>query len=311
MTNRTATLLNGLIEVEKTIDAKVAAGEYKFSTDDHEHINYPIMEKALVENVPYNMVWLSHCINPMLAASYGKYRVEDEDDSLPETVYQDFMDGQTIIFSARFFQICSDCQANFYLHISLQDEVVHIHVTTKTMCEKNYQYFVEVDFPTGEVIVDDWPPFFREFVDAKLISRSLPDVNYVGGMKESSEEAARDGYAHFYVGNTCPSIWQEDGLKVGNLSEDREDESMGSVCTDLWWTTMIDVSLYKKYLEAIGKQYSETLIMEESKNFANIINIEPGRYRIKPYYGFTPGINPYGSDATEVYASIDRIGDCA
>lgn len=307
-------ILEGLMKVEIKIKEKINAGEYRFSDDGREHSNYPWFNTTLraqaTGKVKYpweGYDWLLRYTNAMLAMGLARI-----DGTFPtETIYQDFMDGKAITYAGSFDSCCFDCGSRFSFIISLEGGILNIHVESDSICEKNREYSIEVDFPTGEIVIDDWPPFFPNFMDQGIISDKDFDVNYVYGIRANSEKAVKDGYGHFFVGNTSPSIWKEgDGLRVGYLDEDNEDIAIGSVCTDLWWVTMIDVSIYKKYLAAIGQEYSEELVKRGSYGTANIIKIEPGRYRIKPYYGlgYPDGPDPDTANGPfEVYATIERI----
>lgn len=304
-------VLEGLITVENKIKEKINAREYRFSTDDNEHSNYPTFASRLraqaTGEAKYSWEgydWLLRCTGYLYARMDGGFP--------RDTVYQDFLDGKAIMYTDMMDNCCSDCGSKFSFIISLERGILNIRVESDSICEKNREYSIEVDFPTGEIVVDDWPPFFPEFMERGIVNNDRFDVNYVHGIRAASEQAARDGgYGYFFVGNTSPSIWKEgDGLRVGYLDEENEDMSIGSICTDLWWVTIIDVSIYKKYLNAIGQEYSEELIKKKSYGTANIIKIEPGRYRIKPYYGLGysdgPDCNSCGGPF-EVYATIERI----
>lgn len=117
---------------------------------------------------------------------------------------------------------------------------------------------VEVEFPTGKVLVSDWFNI-AEFTQAVDSDRQEFNINCLQGRIDRTKAyAERHGLISVYVGNTCPSTfsdhgsvvvgrWDEDACYAG---EDRDPDDPpeappelshgGTIITDLWWATLID-----------------------------------------------------------------------
>lgn len=297
--------------VEELILSKIDAGQYTFETDYAEHPTYDFLRNELERQAAgkaptyRGSAWFRRYSTPLWAT----HNAQMDEVLVDGAAFDSFKSGNTIVFVPMLGDGCHDCGAGFTVRARIDGEILKMLVTSKEKCAKNREYSVEVDFPSGEVVVGDWLPFFSELEDKEVITRIGADLCYAEGIRAESEHAAKNGYAFFFVGNTCPSIWREgENLRVGSLPEDEQEISIGCVCTDLWWTTMIDVERYKELLTAIGQTYSEELVKS-----MNVIKVEPGRYRIKPYYGLGYEGGPGGADDTYdynkrvAYATIDKI----
>lgn len=108
-------------------------------------------------------------------------------------------------------------------------------------------FSLEIPAPTGEMIVADW---FR--LEDNLFTKIVKDsdggssVNTSYGAARATERYAKEfGFMSVFVGSTSPSIVvRGDHVLIASLDEDLnvkvKGEILGSVCTDLWWVTMID-----------------------------------------------------------------------
>lgn len=140
-------------------------------------------------------------------------------------------------------------------------------------------------FPTGKIIIaNDLRYLFREGISY--------DVNGYEGMIHTTSDYAKLGMAHYYVGNSCPSVYydQKRGLVVGTTAEYAYDckgdssnsgrlpyRKIGGVCTDLWWVSIMDEEDYFRLggtPEALEDAYVDRAV------------IEPGRYVGRGFYGY-------------------------
>lgn len=212
-----------------------------------------------------------------------------------------------VIPGNRFNSICYDCCA--VMNMSIQGK--HIHLSCDSECQHNRKFTIEVDFPTGEVVFDDWPARFSEARDAGFIfEEEKESVNYLKGQRQSSDNYARQQIVHHSVGNTCPTFYvnKETGaIQIGSRWDEEQDEhvtpegmeDVGSFCTDLWWVTMLDRSFYDAIVGKLPKQKSKKYYDKE----LNIARIPPGRYRFT-CYGRT-------NDDMEMFMTGERIGDAS
>lgn len=154
-----------------------------------------------------------------------------------------------------------------------------------TVCEYSggiQPYSVILDVPSGKIVFGN---DFRSFV---VCDDSRYDVNAKVGKKNTTEAYARVGLVHIFVGNTCPRVYKnETGLTVESRyepdydekSEDevdqdshwqRENESLGSICTDLWWFSAMD---YDHFMRAAKE---EDIDLQQEDYF--IVDVEIGSY---------------------------------
>jgi hypothetical protein len=128
---------------------------------------------------------------------------------------------------------------------------------------------LSIDLPTGELWIADW---FRidAFSEAcKAVETGLPSLNSEAGTRARTEALARElGFAHVFVGNTCPSVVldAQGRMVVGSLKDRNSKaagERVGSVCTDLWWTTIIDrQTLVDLVARTMPRQQAEKIVAE-------------------------------------------------
>jgi hypothetical protein len=157
-------------------------------------------------------------------------------------------------------------------------------------------YHHDFDFPSGKIVVEN---------DSRHLFPDHEDFSGSGVVWEQRITAyyAKLGMAHFFVGNTCPGVYQvgEDRYIIAPNPVDKdyndlnpEDwEHRGSICTDLWWYSIMDHSLF---ISLGGKP---------QKHYQDIIEVTPGRYRFTHQHHLTRDAG--GLD--EVYTTIERIGD--
>lgn len=181
---------------------------------------------------------------------------------------------------------CWCCGKPLFITVSGEN----VHIGAKYDCEPNVMnYDVTIHFPTGEVLADDWPAGFSEWMDANPHVEETGSINYQIGIKRRVDIYAKEGIAHFFVGNTCPSIILTD---EGHLSirADEEDElgmQLTNICTDLWWATMVDVKNWRKMMRHGGPDWSIEQIeqeLQEARESGKVFNIKPGYWRFRVEY---------------------------
>lgn len=193
---------------------------------------------------------------------------------------------------------CYKCAGEVEFELDLKTKVA----TATTEC-KNAKgvppYSVEMDIPSGKLVVAN---DLRQFIDVAADY----DVNYEEGCRRTAEAYAANGMFHFFLGNTCPGIYQKgDFITIGNPKRDEVDyvdddgkklpdkiiqaanaaaekvakerekiygKDLGSVCTDLWWYCGVDYEYLKK---KAGKAF-KTIIKDD---YTTIVKLTPGRYK--------------------------------
>lgn len=190
-----------------------------------------------------------------------------------------------------------------------------------------------VNFPTGDLVAMDW---FRDSADAFTNyfkakgDGDLPSVNSEAGVCKSTEFYAALGMAHVFVGNSSPNIftrkkdsmivagsnWREYNADMSaRYSDDEDDEGedydtatnsapkgmkdQGTVCTDLWWVSIIDrQTLTKLLIEQMGEDSREEIKEFVSSEFDVNIKVKPGKYTLH-YNGHPSSFYELLGDKTE------------
>lgn len=199
-------------------------------------------------------------------------------------------------------------------------------VECTTECTKPegwWPYDIEIDIPSGRFIADD---DLRWCTSKEARERGAEAyVNHDAGIVEMIEAFRSDNLGIFFVGNSCPAIYHagKDRFIFGHLEDyegdDDEDEppltkeelqliadsdeetiKVGSICTDLWWVSILDYDQFAAACRHEGKDPEEVL----KHRTMNVIDVTPGRYRIT-YRGRGDDSRP------EIFATMQRIGDCS
>lgn len=203
---------------------------------------------------------------------------------------------------------CYDCAQPLKLSFKGNE----VRITSEKACYHNHTFTIEVDFPTGEVVFDDWPARFSEARDAGFIMepKDGESVNYLKGRRAATDSYAKQQIVHHFVGNTCPTFFvnKETGaIQIGSRWDEEQDEhvtpkgmeDVGCFCTDLWWVTMLDRKFYDDIVTKLPGNKSDKYYSKE----LHITHIPPGRYRFT-CYGRT-------DDDMEMFMTGERIGDAS
>lgn len=203
-----------------------------------------------------------------------------------------------------FHSTCSECGeyvSYLFNGETLKDGVMN-HETMeleRKKCSLIGDYTFEVNFPTGKVICADRLPNSYDMLQ-RLDDNCTHTLNSSLGLKERTLSYATENILHVFVGNTCPSVFKKDDTLVighssnnecGNCSCGREEcnceyeeyppidgaENIANICTDLWWASVVDVSIYEKLLaDYFGKEEAEKYM---DKIEAVETKLKPGVYK--------------------------------
>lgn len=151
---------------------------------------------------------------------------------------------------------------------------------------------VELDIPSGEIVFGN--DFRGMFEDPEY-----PSIEIFHNRKKYVDFYADVGMFHAYIGNSCPTIFQEERgiITVANVDPDelgnlRFGKECGMITTDLWWFSAMDSAEFIKGRLATEKHLSAI----EAR-----VKVAPGRYRMTVYAGVE-------FDSYEpVYAKIELI----
>ena len=128
----------------------------------------------------------------------------------------------------------------------------------------------ELNVPSGVMVVaNDLRPEFKVLGDY--------DINTRMGCVKQSLAMAKQGCAHAFVGNTCPGVYKvgKDKFVIANpIYDEKRDktvlpknwEEVASICTDLWWYSIVDADKFKRR----GLKFGEGI---------DKVNVRPGVYK--------------------------------
>lgn len=181
-------------------------------------------------------------------------------------------------------------------------------------------YSFEITFPTGEIICKDRLPYSYDML--KEIDDTGHTLNSNLGLKERTLAYANENIFHVFVGNSCPDVFKKDDLLCVGHSNDNESGScscgreecdceyeeyppiegsiqIADICTDLWWASIVDVSIYEELLiDHYGKEQAKAYIEE----------IVPIETKIKPgVYKCTYFRNEDIYDRPSIYATLEWV----
>jgi len=192
---------------------------------------------------------------------------------------------------------CCHCEQEQYQFDGLK-------LLSENPCPYPHGFEIEFDIAilSGKMMIsDDFRPWFSVPGEGGI------NVNSVSGTGEMTVEAASNGFAHFAVGNSCPSLFRAgDTYSVACLALDDDEKPMDAearhyqeqatqltvVDTELWWVTIADAEDFRTR----GCQAP-----------ADEICVEPGTYRFR-YYSTRKDFD-HSYDRTLTFADFRRVDD--
>ena len=162
-------------------------------------------------------------------------------------------------------------------------------------------FSVDIAFPSGRILFNDTFP--EEAFEVQDF-----DVNTTIGTKLCSEHYARQGMMHFYVGNSCPTVWKQgDTLFIGKLTEGSETKSVAGISTDLWWATALDQTILTRRLMNRGnfEEVDTLAAIDHMRKKGGSARIKPGTYRCTSYYHV--GDLDYGINKEQVFCKLELL----
>lgn len=222
---------------------------------------YPEHIKRIIERAPENVI-----------QDINEFKVHDVNTN--EVVcfdFQEFLNGNQYLIGKSYCYKCDSCHEimnfNFY-----HDKITLEHRKDKS-CFKVQDYNVKFTVPAnGNMAINDWLGNILSEPDESI------SINSEKGKFLTTKDAESKGFVHFFVGNTCPSVFKlQDGSVIicssSALCTEESDyeevdqtkypgaEKIGWVCTDLWWVTMASED-HCLELESKGNEYRAGDIIE-------------------------------------------------
>lgn len=170
---------------------------------------------------------------------------------------------------------------------------------------------LKIPTPSRRLLVADW---FRIDVFTQLVKEIEPSVslNSDAGVLARMRALESLGVGTFFVGNTSPGVFQVgDQLVVSGYSDGpggfAPAKAKASICTDLWWVTMVDVDVLKGLVaRKVDQEEASRAVDDYIKNCGQApIDVSgPEMYVHAPIY--TPLMDAFHND--ELSVELERVG---
>lgn len=271
--------LNDLTKIKDFIVSCIRNENYDIVTDDDSHRDVLYFaDRHHLEYVFNEYNPLVSLVEKMVGSTilFDKY-----EDTLP--TFDEFINGKSFFARGmRYGDVCNDCMKRMHLSFRKINDTKKIEIKFhyEGKCENNRDFTVDVSFPSGRIVFSDWPKYFGAFE-----GEGFPafDINYTKGIRKTTEAFAQRNIAHFFVGNSCPSLMYDEQMGsldifVGGESNIVGAKNLGMFITDLWWATIMDAEEYERKIAELGEDAKENW---HKDSFAEI---EPGTYRFRPLY---------------------------
>ena len=154
-----------------------------------------------------------------------------------------------------------NCEILDYTRNSITNEL------ERGVCTFVDNYSFEIEIPTGRIICTDRLP--NSYNMLSRLEDTEHTMNSKLGLKEVALSYATENIFHVFVGNSCPEVFHKNDILYVGHSDDEEcppvegAESMADICTDLWWASIVDVSVYENLLiEYFGEEQGKVYMNE-------------------------------------------------
>lgn len=221
----------------------------------------------------------------------------------PEIFLEDVLDGAYLLKH----EYCFACGK--YIDYKLEENKLIPSITT---CFDQPEVVLDIPVPSGQLLFDDWLEGSTPVLE--YLDKNTFDINCTKVQVDRAMDYAKTGVGHFFVGGSYPDVCVKDSVfYIGRgKSLDEEDdynegipviegaEILGSIGTDLRWTTIVDYVVYETIAVEMFGEKEGIKKAQKAKKYADlIVDVEPGTYRITYY--------PNRQDNIELYAKIEKI----
>lgn len=164
------------------------------------------------------------------------------------------------------------------------DQALNKHLKAESREAGNNILHTSVTFPSGHLLVADW--FRIDAFNALVKKNDLPTLNSQAGIEAQVRHYAENfDFISVFVGNTCPTVFTSaTQLVVGHEFENVDSRQYAprfKVCTDLWWTTVIDKKTLISHLtKATGTDATSMVEAYLEDNDVAEVHVPPGTYHL-------------------------------
>ncbi|WNA15830.1 hypothetical protein XaC1_187 [Xanthomonas phage XaC1] len=212
--------------------------------------------------------------------------------------YESFINGDITVRGRSSTFICDSCGDSLYYDLSVNK--VQLSHVNDDKCFHDKEYVINLEVPDNGLMA------IADYIGSILVDPSETiSINNTKGQIAYSKNAEEQGFIHFYVSNSSPSVFKidEDTIVVSRSSAfENEDQvldtkkypnikKLGSICTDFWWFTMAAKDHCEK-LDSTGHMYN--------KDDVDIIEMTPGKWTCTVHF-------PDDYDDAEIFATLKRV----
>lgn len=201
-----------------------------------------------------------------------------------------WVDRETCFNCGKTYQVeMNNWNIEFFTYTKEEGRVPMLPVPNECISE------LEIELSTGNLMIADWFRIegFNEAVEPK---EDITSINYsIGVLQTTRFYAETNNMIHVLSGNSSPSIAaKDDVLIVGQVTEDNHEDHncvVGSVCTDLWWTTVIEEEkLVDLLTPSMGSEEAKKAVADYTCGWTKPtrVKVKPGKYFL--YYTSHPGV---------------------
>jgi hypothetical protein len=174
---------------------------------------------------------------------YTRKRIEDETFFLSNTN------------PSWYYSQCHVCGKSLYLSRNgLRDEYL-LQTSDKVVCKyKNgfKPFDIKLKVPSGYIVFEN---DMRDLVLSQDDKDDF-DVNTTKGTVECVKFYEKRKMVHFIVGNSCPGVYKVKGgdIRIATHGNAKGAKRVGSIITDLWWISAMDLEEYTKKVQSKDKK---------------------------------------------------------
>jgi len=255
--------------LQKMIEERIASGEIAIDVNGH------YKDGSLITDHPWR--------DPMTLADWFNdevgvmtWRWDDEEfEKISQLIASPKKDEWVMFRKGSSLQQCPLCGKD----TAWETNGFVIRVVDDCPYPEGAVYSWELNVPSGKLVIAN------DFRDKFTIIDDY-NVNALEGCIQTTFGYAEVGMSHAYVGNSCPGVhkknekefiigsyWEEDDDDVDEKyksdlgSEFNGTERVASICTDLWWYSIVD---YNQFVERYGVPHEQAHL--------DIVDCEPGVY---------------------------------
>lgn len=201
------------------------------------------------------------------------------------------------------------------------------HFTKPEDCLPNMNYQLDVNFPSGELLITDWIriPDFTNHVEVPPDKRYTDfSLNHLLGRKNTTQHYAENfNFIFVSLSNIKADAYLDNGNLVigcenyneesGDFDEIKDLELVSSICTDLWGATIIDKQqLIQILIDATGDAEKANIMVQDYIDEyldGKTVKVEPGNYSLSfnPDFENFKDLDETYSKKMEAYFTVSKL----